>query len=71
VTLVDAIALAVGAHRGQVEKAGQLYSLARRVKIADLEDNLDLRRLLELLETDVVRMDRYRRAWAELKALKG
>jgi (p)ppGpp synthase/HD superfamily hydrolase len=44
--------------------------LARRVKIADLEDNMDLRRLPELSERDVARMNRYRRAWAELKALE-
>lgn len=44
--------------------------LARRVKVADLEDNMDLRRLPELSERDVARMNRCRRAWAELKALE-
>lgn len=126
----DAILLAVQAHRGQVEKAGQPYCLhvlrvmfrlesepeqlagvlhdvvedtpytledrrrmgypeevlealdwvtwregesyedflervkrnrvARRVKIADFEDNMDLRRLTKLGDKDVVRMNRYR-----------
>lgn len=139
-TIEDAIALAVEAHRGQVEKAEQPYCLhvlrvmfrldselewitgvlhdlvedtpytlddlrrmgypepviealdcltrresetyeeflerikpnrlARRVKIADLEDNMDLRRLPRLEEKDVARMNRYRRSWAELKALE-
>lgn len=46
-------------------------ALARRVKIADLEDNMDLRRLSELSDKDVVRMNRYRKAWGELTALEG
>ncbi len=139
-TLEDAIQLAVQAHRGQVEKAGQPYSLhvlrvmlalegdtarmagvlhdvvedtpytleqlremgypsvvlealncltrrsgetygafierikpnplARRVKIADLEDNMDLRRLPTVREKDLERLKRYREAWGELKSLE-
>ena len=139
-TLEDAILLAIQAHRGQVEKAGQPYCLhvlrvmfrldtelermagvlhdlvedtpytlqdlrdlgypeavveavdcltwregesygqflgrvkgnriARRVKIADLEDNMDLRRLRALGEKDVARMNKYRSSWEELKALE-
>ena len=131
-TLEDAIALAVEAHRGQREKAGQPYILhvlrvmfqldteyermagvlhdvvedtpytledlrrvgypepvvtavdcltrrpdetyeafieravvnpiARRVKLADLEDNMDIRRLREVTEHDHERMNRYIRA---------
>lgn len=33
--------------------------VARRVKIADLEDNLDLRRLSELTEEDLARVEKY------------
>ena len=136
-TLEDAIALAVVAHRGQLDKVGQPYilhplsvmfrlhseteritailhdmvedtrytlgdlrklgyaeqilqaldcltrrpeesyeefiarirrnPLARRVKIADLEDNMDLQRLPELTDRDVERLRRYRRAWAQLQ----
>ena len=40
--------------------------LAARVKLADLEDNMDIRRLQELQDRDVERLQRYRRAWAEL-----
>lgn len=40
--------------------------LARRVKIADLEDNLDLRELPELTERDLVRVGKYHRAWTAL-----
>ncbi len=136
-TLEDAILLAVQAHRGQVEKAGQPYilhllrvmfrvdseqermvavlhdlvedthytlddlralgyppdvlaaldgltrrpdetyeqfieraaanPLARRVKLADLEDNLDIRRLSVLTGRDLERLQRYLHAWRTLK----
>jgi (p)ppGpp synthase/HD superfamily hydrolase len=136
--LEDAIALAVSAHRGQFDKAGQPYilhplrlmlrlesdaermtavlhdvaedtavsleklaglgypravldalerltrrptetyeefiervaedPLARRVKLADLEDNMDVRRLSRVTEKDAERLARYRAAWARLKA---
>jgi (p)ppGpp synthase/HD superfamily hydrolase len=136
-TLEDAIALAVEAHRGQRDKAGQSYilhplrvmmrleteaermaailhdvvedtpytlerlralgypeevlgaldcltkregesyeafiervrphPLARRVKLADLEDNMDVRRLLSVGPRETERLARYRAAWARLK----
>lgn len=136
-TLEDAIALAVEAHRGQRDKAGQTYilhplrvmmrletenermaailhdvvedtpytlerlrelgypdevlgaldcltkregesyetfiervrphPLARRVKLADLEDNMDVRRLLAVGPRETERLARYRAAWARLK----
>jgi (p)ppGpp synthase/HD superfamily hydrolase len=136
-TLEDAIALAVEAHRGQRDKAGQTYilhplrvmmrleteaeqmaailhdvvedtpytlerlrelgypeevlgaldcltkregesyeafiervrphPLARRVKLADLEDNMDVRRLVAVTPKDAERLARYRAAWARLK----
>ena len=37
--------------------------IARRVKLADLEDNLDLRRLDEVRPQDLERLNRYLRAW--------
>ena len=136
-TLEDAIALAVEAHRGQRDKAGQCYvlhplrlmlrvdtepermaavlhdvvedtpytlerlralgypeevlgaldcltrregetyeafierirphALARRVKLADLEDNMDVRRLTSFSDRDAERLARYRAAWSRLK----
>jgi len=138
-TLEDAIALAVEAHRGQREKAGQPYVLhalrvmfrvdtdaerivaglhdvvedtgrsfddlrkmgyseevlaaldcvtkregeayeqfvdraaanpiARRVKLADLEDNMDIRRLLTVGESDAKRLAKYVAAYRRLKGL--
>jgi (p)ppGpp synthase/HD superfamily hydrolase len=138
-TLEDAIALAVEAHRGQKEKAGQPYilhvlrvmfrleaepeqmagvlhdlvedtpytlddlrrlgypepvvtavdcltrredetyeefveraganSIARRVKLADLEDNMDIRRLPAVTERDRERLERYIRARTRIREL--
>jgi (p)ppGpp synthase/HD superfamily hydrolase len=42
--------------------------LARRVKLADLEDNMDLRRLPALGERDLERLNRYIAAWQRVKA---
>ena len=41
--------------------------IARRVKLADLEDNMDLRRMPEVTPRDLERLARYRRAWAALQ----
>lgn len=137
-TLEDAIALALKAHRGQVDKAGEPYILhplrvmmrmphsdevrmaavlhdvvedsditlaelrqqgypdaviaaldaltrregesytdfvaraaahpiARQVKRADIEDNMDLRRLRSITPRDIERLARYRAAWEALQ----
>lgn len=42
--------------------------LARAVKIADLEDNMDLRRLDNVTEKDQERFNKYLRAWILLTA---
>lgn len=41
--------------------------VARQVKLADLEDNMDIRRLSTLTEKDAERLRRYRAAWAFLQ----
>jgi (p)ppGpp synthase/HD superfamily hydrolase len=40
--------------------------LGRRVKLADLEDNMDIRRLARVTEKDRARLNKYRRAWEML-----
>jgi (p)ppGpp synthase/HD superfamily hydrolase len=40
--------------------------LARKVKLADLRHNMDVRRLNTVLEKDAARLEKYRRAWAYL-----
>lgn len=41
--------------------------IARRVKAADIRDNLDLKRLTEITDRDVRRLKRYRKALTELE----
>jgi (p)ppGpp synthase/HD superfamily hydrolase len=43
--------------------------LAKRVKLADLEDNMDARRLSKVTEKDAERLKKYLRAWRFLKGL--
>lgn len=49
-----------------VVRAG-LDPVGRNVKLADLEDNCDLGRIAEPTEEDRARIDRYRRAIAQLR----
>ncbi|MCY1016459.1 HD domain-containing protein [Pyxidicoccus sp. MSG2] len=42
-------------------------ALARRVKLADLEDNMDVRRLTAVTPKDAERLARYRAAWSRLR----
>jgi len=43
--------------------------LARKVKLADLEDNMNLRRLPHPQAEDLQRFRKYQRAWARLSAI--
>jgi (p)ppGpp synthase/HD superfamily hydrolase len=49
-----------------IERAAQ-DPIARRVKLADLEENMDLRRLTTITEKDRERLQRYLTAWRRLK----
>ncbi len=49
-----------------VERSGS-NPLARRVKLADLEDNMDARRFEQVKEADCARLEKYRKAWHRLK----
>jgi (p)ppGpp synthase/HD superfamily hydrolase len=49
-----------------IARSGQ-NPISRQVKLADLQDNMDIRRLpVELTNKDISRLQRYRRAWATL-----
>lgn len=62
VEAVDALTRQEGeSYEAFVVRAGQL-SLARRVKLADLEDNMDTTRLGAITEVDEARLARYERA---------
>lgn len=43
-------------------------ALARRIKLADIEDNLNVLRLPSLGSTDLRRVEKYHRAWRRLAA---
>lgn len=61
------------------KKSGETYDsliqraasnpVARQVKIADLEDNMDPRRMRRIGEEDRERLQKYLKAWLELKRL--
>ena len=68
--IVEAV-LAVTRREGEeydeyVRRAAQ-NELGRMVKRADLEDNMDIRRLSELTDRDVERLRKYLRAWQSLQ----
>jgi (p)ppGpp synthase/HD superfamily hydrolase len=44
-------------------------AIARRVKLADLEDNMDITRISILTEKDVKRLKKYHHAWKKLRRL--
>jgi (p)ppGpp synthase/HD superfamily hydrolase len=50
-----------------VERA-RYNPVARKVKIADLEDNMDIRRLPEISDKSLQRLKMYHQAWSSLRA---
>ena len=44
----------------------QTNAIARQVKRADLEDNMNVRRMAELTPKDLARLEKYHRAWRTL-----
>lgn len=52
-----------------IERVGK-NKMAREVKIADLEDNMNIRRLPKITEEDMVRLNNYLSAWRYLISLK-
>jgi len=70
----------VEAVRALTKKEGEAYAdfiaraaqtpLARHVKLADLEDNLDLRRLPQLEHKDLERINKYLKAYHFLKTVR-
>lgn len=65
-TAVDCLTRRPGEPYDEFVQRAACNPLARRVKLADLEDNMDLRRLPAVLPKDADRMTRYLRAWQHL-----
>lgn len=51
-----------------IERAGR-NPIARRVKIADLEDNMNLLRIGEIKPKDLTRLEKYHKSWILLSNL--
>lgn len=62
VSAVDGLTRREGETYDDFITRGSANPLARRVKLADIEDNMDLRRLREIGEKDLERLQRYQRA---------
>jgi (p)ppGpp synthase/HD superfamily hydrolase len=63
---VDALTRREGeAYEDCIERVAKL-PLATRVKLADLESNMDVRRLAQVTSADIGRLERYRKAWDRL-----
>lgn len=68
---VDALSRREGEDYGAFVERAAAHPVARRVKLADLEDNLDLRRTGTVEPDDAERLNRYLRAWRRLTADAG
>ena len=47
----------------------QTSPIARQVKIADLEDNMNVKRVIDMTPNDLTRIEKYHRAWRSLLGL--
>lgn len=70
VAAVDALTRRAGESYDDFIERAAPNPIARRVKLADLEDNLDLSRLATLGARDLERLDRYHRARRRLLAFE-
>ncbi|WP_233282021.1 hypothetical protein [Pseudomonas mangiferae] len=52
-----------------IERVG-VHPLARKVKLLDIEDNLNLLRLNAVTDNDLQRVTKYHRAWKHLNSLE-
>ena len=66
VEAIDCVTKREGEAYEEFVKRSASNSLARRVKLADLEDNMDVRRLETVTTKDMERLNRYLRAWRYL-----
>lgn len=65
-TLLDRLTRKSGESYEHFIQRIKIDPVATQVKIADLEDNLDIRRLGTLADRDLERLKKYHRAWQEL-----
>lgn len=69
ITALDGVTRRDGETYEEFVARSQAHPVSRRVKLADLEDNMDLRRIAgEISHKDVERLRRYQRAWQQLQS---
>ena len=66
---LDCVTQREGEEYDDFVKRSASNQIARKVRLADLEHNMDARRLSNVTEKDVERMKKYVRAWHFLKSL--
>ena len=67
---IDALTRRQGEPYDSLIDRAALNPLALQVKLADLEDNMDIRRMKDITQQDGERLNRYREAHAKLSAVK-
>jgi (p)ppGpp synthase/HD superfamily hydrolase len=63
---VDCLTRRGGESYDEFVARAQANPIARRVKIADLEDNMNVKRIGEVTAKDLARIEQYHRAWRAL-----
>ena len=63
---LDSVTKRSGEAYEEFVKRSAQNALGRKVKLADLEDNMDLRRLREATQEDTARLQKYIKAWNSL-----
>lgn len=66
-TAIDCLTKKEGEAYMDYIKRNRENQIARRVKIADLEDNMDVKRIQNFSDPDAIRMKKYQTAWRYLK----
>lgn len=66
---LDCLTKREGEDYGDFVERSQSDPIAREVKLADLEDNMDVRRMPQVTGKEAARLDRYRQAWEKLRAV--
>jgi len=63
---VDCLTRREGESYDEFVTRAQANPIARQVKIADLEDNMNVKRIGEMTPKDLARIEEYHRAWRAL-----
>ena len=69
VSAVECLTRVEGESYGDFIERMRQNPMATMIKLADIEDNLNVLRLKELSEADLRRIEKYHRAWHRLKVL--